>query len=275
MTYVLCVLGGLVVGGLVAWLVASARVAKSLTAKIEDLARQANTAEGRASGLEGTIAELRAQNQKASEDFTKIREQLASENGAKVKAETQLTETVQRLDEEKKLLDDAKAKLTDTANTEEGRQRIEFESAFQKVNCLRRRECPAFAAGALQLQFSPRRQRVNRKHVKFSKPSGHLLHRALHAALHPTVAEYDPGAFEFGLWFGATSPVDTSGPPDQTVDYVSGQGEYQAARAQTAPEYVAVAAYTDTEQCPAAEIFMDWDSLAPVSPPDQYATQQA
>jgi hypothetical protein len=83
------------------------------------------------------------------------------------------------------------------------------------------------------------------------------------------------GAFEFGLWFGATSPVDTFGAPDQTVDYVSGQGEYQAARAQTAPEYVAVAAYTDTEQCPAAEIFMDWDSLAPVSPPDQYATQQA
>ena len=58
------------------------------------------------------------------------------------------------------------------------------------------------------------------------------------------------------------------GAPDQTVDYISlpapsraqqagGQGEYQAARAQTAPEYVAVAAFTDTEQGPAAELLLD------------------
>lgn len=85
------------------------------------------------------------------------------------------------------------------------------------------------------------------------------------------VAEYEPGAFQFGLWFGAASPVDTSGAPDQVVDYVSGQGEYQAARAQTVPEYVAVAAYTDTEQGPAAELLLDWDSVAPVSPSNQYA----
>jgi len=85
------------------------------------------------------------------------------------------------------------------------------------------------------------------------------------------VAEYEPGAFRFGLWFGPTSPVDTSGAPDRTVDYVSGQGEYQVAHAQTAPEYVAVAAYTDTEQGPAAELLLDWDAVAPVSPPNQYA----
>ena len=85
------------------------------------------------------------------------------------------------------------------------------------------------------------------------------------------VAEYEPGAFRFGLWFGPTSPVDTSGAPDQTVDYVSGQGKYQAAHTQTAPEYVAVAACTDTEQGPAAELLLDWDTVAPVSPPNQYA----
>ena len=38
MTYFLCILGGLAVGGLVAWLLASARVARSLTTRIEDLA---------------------------------------------------------------------------------------------------------------------------------------------------------------------------------------------------------------------------------------------
>ncbi len=88
------------------------------------------------------------------------------------------------------------------------------------------------------------------------------------------VAEYEPGAFRFGLWFGATSPVDTSGAPDQTVDYVSGQGEYQAARAQAAPEYVAVAAYTDVEQGSASELFLDWDAIAPISPPNQYPLKQ-
>ncbi len=114
MTYLLCILGGLAVGGLVAWLLASARVARSLTTRIEDLAQRANTAEGLASGLEATIVELRAQNQKAAEDLAKLREELAGENSARVKAETQLAETRQRLEEEKKLLEDAKAKLTDT-----------------------------------------------------------------------------------------------------------------------------------------------------------------
>jgi len=114
MTYLLCILGGLAVGGLVAWLLASARAARSLTTRIEDLAQRANTAEGLASGLEATIVELRAQNQKAAEDLAKLREELAGENSARVKAETQLAETRQRLEEEKKLLEDAKAKLTDT-----------------------------------------------------------------------------------------------------------------------------------------------------------------
>jgi len=85
------------------------------------------------------------------------------------------------------------------------------------------------------------------------------------------VAEYDPGAFRFGIWFGAGSPVDISDPPDQIVDYVTGQGEYQTARAQTAPEYVAVAAYTPTERGQSAELFLEWDTVAPISPPNQYA----
>lgn len=86
------------------------------------------------------------------------------------------------------------------------------------------------------------------------------------------VAEYEPGAFRFGLWFSPTSPVDTSGAPDQTVAYAAGQGEYQTARAQTVPEHVAVAACADTEQGPAAELFLDWDPVAPASPSDQVAT---
>lgn len=51
-------------GGLAAWLIASTRVAKSLTAKVVESERRANVAEGLASGLETTVAELRGQNQK-------------------------------------------------------------------------------------------------------------------------------------------------------------------------------------------------------------------
>jgi len=83
--------------------------------------------------------------------------------------------------------------------------------------------------------------------------------------------EYAPGAFDFGLWFSPTSPVDTSGPPDQTVAYFAGVGDYQASRPQTASEYVAVAAFTDTEQGPVAELYMPWSTEAPDSPADQYA----
>jgi len=133
MEYILCVMAGLLVGGLVAWLLASARVTKSMTAKLEESERRANTADGRASGLEGTIAELRSQNQKASENFAKVRDQLAAETSARVKAETQLAETVQRLQEEKKLLEEAKTKLTDTFKALAGDTLNTSTTAFLKL----------------------------------------------------------------------------------------------------------------------------------------------
>jgi len=114
MIYAVCACIGLVVGGSIAWLLAASRTEKNLSIKVEEAERRASMAEGRASGLEGMIAELRAQNQKASDDLTSLREQLSIETSVRVKAETQLAETIQRLEEEKKLLDQAQAKLTDT-----------------------------------------------------------------------------------------------------------------------------------------------------------------
>ncbi len=133
MTSALCVLAGLVIGGLAGWLLASGRTARPLTARIDECARQANTAEGRAAGLEGTIAELRTQNQKAVEDSTRLRDQLARENSARVKAETQLAESMQRLDEEKKLLEDAKGQLTDTFKALAGDTLNNNTTAFLKL----------------------------------------------------------------------------------------------------------------------------------------------
>jgi hypothetical protein len=83
--------------------------------------------------------------------------------------------------------------------------------------------------------------------------------------------EYAPGAFQFGLWFSPTTPVDTSGPPDQTVGYSSEIGEYQYTHNQTGNEYVALAAFTATQLGPVAEIYLPWDIIPPISPPDQSA----
>src|SRR4030042_5987899 len=89
MIYTICIAAGLIAGVILGWLIIAGRV-------------------------QGTVTELRAQIRKNSEDLENIRSRLASEQESRVKAETQLIETVQRVEEERKLLEEAKAKLTDS-----------------------------------------------------------------------------------------------------------------------------------------------------------------
>jgi DNA recombination protein RmuC len=133
MIYVLWIAAGFFVGGIIAWLLAASQTKHQLGRRLEESERRANIAEGRASGLDGMIAELRAQSQKAAEDFEKIRYKLESEHGARVKAETQLVETFQRLEEERKLLEEAKSKLTDTFKAVAGDTLDNSTSAFLKL----------------------------------------------------------------------------------------------------------------------------------------------
>ena len=133
MIYVFFVVAGLVVGGILAWLISANNMRGKLTPKLEEIERRANIAEGRASGLDGMVAELRAQSQKAAEDFEKIRSKLETEHGARVKAETQLAETFQRLEEERKLLEEAKSKLTDTFKAVAGDTLDSSTSSFLKL----------------------------------------------------------------------------------------------------------------------------------------------
>ncbi len=105
---------GAVFGALVAWVVASTLGARSWHAKVTEAERRAADAENRASLLEGTTGALRAQNEKAVQDLTALREQLAAEHSARVRAETRLVETERRLEEEKDLLAEAKTHLSDT-----------------------------------------------------------------------------------------------------------------------------------------------------------------
>jgi DNA recombination protein RmuC len=108
MIYVFYVAAGLIVGGILGWVIAASRV-------------------------QGTVTELRAQIRKASEDLENIRSKLESEQGARVKAETQLVETVQRLQDEKRLLEEAKAKLTDTFKAVAGDTLDNSTTAFLKL----------------------------------------------------------------------------------------------------------------------------------------------
>jgi hypothetical protein len=84
-------------------------------------------------------------------------------------------------------------------------------------------------------------------------------------------AEYAPADMHFAVWFSDTTPVDTTGQPDITVNYFDGQGEYQTAYTQTEDCYVAVAAVTDTEVAQVSELHLPWSTTPPISPSNQLA----
>jgi len=117
MVTALYIIGGIVVGGIIAWLLSASRTRSTYDRILQESRDQASTAEGRANALEGNLTELRISNEqrskKAAEDFEKLRDNLSDEKEARVKAETQAQETLERLAEEKKLLAEAKEQLTD------------------------------------------------------------------------------------------------------------------------------------------------------------------
>jgi DNA recombination protein RmuC len=108
MIYILCVAIGLIAGGILGWVIIAGRV-------------------------QGTVTELRAQIRKSSEDLENIRSRLASEQESRVKAETQLVETIQRLEEERGLLEEAKAKLTDSFKAVAGDTLDNSTNSFLKL----------------------------------------------------------------------------------------------------------------------------------------------
>ena len=133
MVFGLFAIVGFVLGGILAWLTATARVTKFLSIQINEYDRRANSAEGRASGLEVTISDLRSLTQRGSEELASVRGELTNESNARVKAETQLKEAFLRLEEEKKLLEDAKASLSDTFKALAGDTLRSSTSEFLKL----------------------------------------------------------------------------------------------------------------------------------------------
>jgi DNA recombination protein RmuC len=117
MWFALCIAAGLAVGGVIAWLLAKERTRRALADSLETALSRAGTAEGKASALEATLSELRKQNElhrsRAEEDLRSLRERIAGEQEARVRAETERKEVLERLEEEKRLLGEAREKLTD------------------------------------------------------------------------------------------------------------------------------------------------------------------
>jgi DNA recombination protein RmuC len=117
MDYFVWTIAGLLVGAVVAWLAATKRAQSELVSKVGEAERRSASAETKAAAAEATTTELRKQydemRQKAEDELQQLRVNLSSESEARVRAETEKQELAQRLDDEKRLLAEAKDKLTD------------------------------------------------------------------------------------------------------------------------------------------------------------------
>lgn len=94
---------GFVAGGAAAWIWAASR---SRAAQIE--------AEGRIRAAESTITGLREQAQRSVQEVSTLRDELKGEGERRVTAETRLQEAQVSLEQQKRLLEKAEAKLADT-----------------------------------------------------------------------------------------------------------------------------------------------------------------
>jgi DNA recombination protein RmuC len=114
-------------------MLAANRMRSEMLVKMEDSERRANAAEGRAGVLDARIAEVRGQVQRADAGIEQLRSNLDAERQARVKAETELKDANLRLEEERKTLDDAKARLTDAFKALAGDALDKSNDAFLKL----------------------------------------------------------------------------------------------------------------------------------------------
>src|SRR5262245_30325767 len=118
MEYVIWTIGGLVVGAVLSWLIATKHAESELANKVGEAERRSTISETKAAAAEATTTELRRQyeevHRKENDQLQQLRAQLLSETEGRVRAETEKEELTQRLDDEKRLLEEAREKLTDT-----------------------------------------------------------------------------------------------------------------------------------------------------------------
>ena len=105
-----------IIGGLIAWFLARARLQEKLANLQASYSNQITELEKRASGAEARIEELRQQVQQRDSDINQMRGELDIERQSKVEAITRLDESQKNLEEQKLLLEAMKTEMTDTFN---------------------------------------------------------------------------------------------------------------------------------------------------------------
>lgn len=103
----LAAIGGLIVGSLVAWVVASSRARLAAERKRAELQSGLAAAESRENEIRRQLADLNA-------TLTTLREQLDTERQERAKSETRLQESTKRLDEQQRVFDKAAKDLKET-----------------------------------------------------------------------------------------------------------------------------------------------------------------
>jgi DNA recombination protein RmuC len=123
--------------GVIGWLVAAAVVRKRFGDQLSEAQSQKAAAEGQVSALNATITQVRTDSDKVSakadEDFKSLRATLSAEQTARVKAETELKESRQRLTEERALIADAQNKLSDAFKSLAADSLTENREAFMTL----------------------------------------------------------------------------------------------------------------------------------------------
>jgi DNA recombination protein RmuC len=107
---------GLIAGGLAGWFFASSRHAKQTLEIQNNYSKQLVELEGKAKSAEVLQQEFRKQIDQKESDIGKIRNELSMEQQEKVKALTELKESVKNLEEQKLLIETMKKEMTDTFN---------------------------------------------------------------------------------------------------------------------------------------------------------------
>jgi DNA recombination protein RmuC len=118
MEHVVGIVIGLLGGFVLTWLIVTKRAQSEIVSRVEEADHRTAAAETRAASAEAIAMEIRRQYEElrlhAAEDSQRLRTQLSAESEARVRAETERKELSQRLEDEKRLLAEAKEKLTDT-----------------------------------------------------------------------------------------------------------------------------------------------------------------
>ena len=107
MTTWLFLISGLVVGGIVAWLLASARSRSLFEAQVREATNRAIAAETTAQGLQ-------QQQEKSQTEIEGLRHRLEAEQQARAAAEASLAAERKNIEEQRKLLEDAKQRISET-----------------------------------------------------------------------------------------------------------------------------------------------------------------